>query len=150
MRPQRAQPDWEMSYRPRLTPMLAWAAAVLIMAVGVAIALTLRLESTGPTLRAADQVAMVGIAGVLAGVALLLTRPRIKAGPSGLAVRNILGWREIPWGEVVDFSFPPGKRWARVELDYDEYLPVLAIHSNDRERAVAAMEAVRGLMNRYR
>lgn len=145
-----AVPDWEVTFRPQLTARLAWAAAALIMAAGIAVALTLRLESTGPILRAADQFAMVGIAAILAATVLLLTRPRLRAGPRGLAVRNVLGYREIPWQDVVDFSFPRGKKWARVDLDYDEYLPVLAIQANDRERAVAAMEVVRDLMGRYR
>lgn len=146
----RAGSDWDLTVRPRLTPLLAWAAAAVIVAIGIAIALTLRIKSTGPILRAADQVAMVGLALILAGTVLLLIRPRLKAGPAGLAVRNVLGYRVIPWDEVVDFSFPKGKRWARVDLDYDEYVPVLAIQSNDRDRAVAAMAEVRELMKRYR
>lgn len=146
----RARPDWEVTVKPRLTPVLAWVVAGLTVTTGIAIALTLRITSTGPILRVADQVSMVGLSVVLAGAVLLLTRPRLKAGPAGLAVRNVLGYRFIPWDEVVDVSFPHGKKWARVDLDFDEYVPVLAIQANDRERAVAAMEAVRELMDRYR
>jgi len=93
---------------------------------------------------------MAGLAAVLAGAVLLLIRPRLRVGAMGLAVRNVLGYRLIPWDEVVDVSFPLGKRWARVDLAYNEYVPVLAIQSFDRERAVAAMDTVRELMDRYR
>ena len=93
---------------------------------------------------------MAGLAAALAGGVLLLTRPRLKAGAAGLAVRNVLGYRLIPWDQVIDVSFPPGKRWARVDLEHNEYIPVLAIQSLDQERAVAAMDTVRGLMSRYR
>ncbi|HTM86118.1 MAG TPA: PH domain-containing protein, partial [Mycobacterium sp.] len=56
----------------------------------------------------------------------------------------------IPWSQVVDVSFPMGKRWARLELPDDEYLPLITIQSIDKEDAVAAMRAVRALMVRYR
>lgn len=142
--------DWDVVLRPRTMPRYAYGAAALTVLVGIAIALTLRIKSTGPTLRVIDQFAMAGLAVIMAGSVLLLTRPRLKVGPVGLAVRNVVGYRLIPWEEVVDVSFPQGKRWARVDLAYNEYFPVLAIQSNDGERAVAAMETVRKLMQRYR
>jgi hypothetical protein len=145
-----ADGDWDAVFAPRRTPIYAWIAAALITSVGMAIAASLRLESTGPILRFADQIAMASLAVLLACGVLLLTRPRLKVGPAGLAVRNVLGYRLIGWDEVVDVSFPPGKRWARVDLPYNEYQPVLAIASNDGERAVAAMGAVRDLMARYK
>jgi len=74
----------------------------------------------------------------------------VRVGPSGIAVRNVLGYQLIPWSNVVDVSFPRGARWARVELPDDEYIPVMAIQAVDRERAVDAMDAVRRLLARYR
>ena len=144
-----ADGPWDAVFAPRRTPIYSWIVAVLITAVGMVIAALLRIESTGPILRFADQVAMASLAVLLACGVLLLTRPRLKVGPAGLAVRNVLGYRLIGWDEVVDVSFPPGKRWARVDLPYNEYQPVLAIASNDGDRAVAAMRAVRELMERY-
>lgn len=139
---------WDVTVRPRLTPMLARIAAVVIAVAGVVVAV-LNNRASGAYLRPVDQVAMAGIAFILAGSALLLTRPRLKVGPAGLAVRNVFEYRVIPWREVVAVSFPPGKRWARIDLDYEEYVPVLAIQVNDRQRAVEAMDAVRSLMDRY-
>ena len=43
-------------------------------------------------------------------------------------------------------SFPRGARWARVDLPDDEYIPVMAIQAVDKERAVDAMDRVRGLL----
>jgi hypothetical protein len=62
----------------------------------------------------------------------------------------VLEDRLIPWSEVVDIYFPRGKRWPRVELAAYEYVPVLAIQSADGVRAVAAMDTLRELMDRYR
>lgn len=140
--------QWDAVFTPRLMPKLAWVGAALMILAGVGVALTLREKSTGPALRTADQYAMLAMALVLAGVILLLTRPRLRVGPTGLGVRNLLEERIIPWKDVVDVSFP--KRWARVELAAYEYMPVVAIQSIDRERAVAAMDTVRELMGRYR
>ena len=144
----RSGDQWDAVFTPRLMPILAWIGAALMVLAGVGVALTLRDKSTGPALRTADQWAMLALSIVLAGVILLLTRPRLRVGPAGLGVRNLLEERIIPWSEVVGVSFP--KRWARVELAAFEYFPVVAIQSIDRERAIAAMDTVRELMGRYR
>lgn len=139
---------WDVVVKPRLMPRLAYAGAVLVVLIGLAIALTSKGNATGPALRTADQWAFLLIAVVFAGVILLLTRPRLRIGPAGLGVRNVLEERIIPWGEIVDISFP--KRWARVELAGYEYVPVVAVQSIDAERAVVAMDTMRELMGRYR
>jgi len=128
-------------------PRLAIAGAVLMILAGIGVAVTLRDESTGPALRTADQWAMLLLALLLAGVILLLTRPRLRIGAAGLGVRNVLEERVIPWNQVVGISFP--KRWARVELPGYEYVPVVAVQSVDRDRAVAAMDTLREAMDRY-
>jgi hypothetical protein len=71
-------------------------------------------------------------------------------GAAGLSVRNLLGDRLIPWSEVVGVSFPAGARWARIDLPDDEYIPLMAIQAVDKDRAVAAMDTVRELLERYR
>lgn len=141
---------WDAEFRPRLVPRLAWGVATLIALAGIVVGV-LNNRSSGAIIRAADQVAMAGLAIVLAGVIVaVLTRPRLRVGPAGLGVRNVLDERLIPWSEVIDFSFPPGRRWARVDLQAHEYVPVLAVQVADRERAVDAMDTVRELMARYR
>ncbi|HPX37534.1 MAG TPA: PH domain-containing protein [Mycobacterium sp.] len=139
--------QWDAVIRPRLMPRLAIAGAVLMILAGIGVAVTLRDESTGPALRTADQWAMLLLALLLAGVILLLTRPRLRIGAAGLGVRNVLEERVIPWNQVVGISFP--KRWARVELPGYEYVPVVAVQSVDRDRAVAAMDTLREAMDRY-
>ena len=142
--------DWDAEFRPRLAPRLAYGTAAVILLGGILAALPMKSSATGAVYRTADQVAVVGLAAVLGGaLVLLLTRPRVKAGPRGLAVRNAVDEHLIPWSEVRGISFPEGKRWARVELDYDEYLPLVAIQSVDRGHAVNAMDALRGLRDRY-
>ncbi|WP_299558821.1 PH domain-containing protein [uncultured Mycolicibacterium sp.] len=141
---------WDVEIRPHRTPVYAWIIAVVLAATGVVLGLLLKIRSTGVVFQTADQIAF-GLLGVLMGAAvLLLTRPRLRIGPDGLLVRNILGDKLIPWDDVVDVWFPPGARWARVELPADEYIPLMAIQSVDKERAIEAMDRVRAELDRYR
>jgi hypothetical protein len=142
--------DWDLEVRPHLTPYFAYGAAALILAAHVAVGVLLKIASTGVIFQTADQVAIALLGAVIAGVVLLFARPRLRIGASGVAVRNLLGYRLIPWSDVVGVSFPVGARWARVDLPDDEYVPVLAIQAVDKNRAVDAMDRVRDLVERYR
>jgi hypothetical protein len=142
--------DWDLEVRPHLTPYFAYGAAALILAVHVAVGVLLKIASTGVIFQTADQVAIALLGAVIAGVVCLFARPRLRIGASGVAVRNLLGYRLIPWSDVVGVSFPVGARWARIDLPDDEYVPVLAIQAVDKNRAVDAMDRVRDLVQRYR
>jgi hypothetical protein len=142
--------DWDLEVRPHLTPYFAYGAAALILTAHVAVGVLLKIASTGVIFQTADQVAIALLGAVIAGVVSLFARPRLRIGASGVAVRNLLGYRLIPWSDVVGVSFPVGARWARVDLPDDEYVPVLAIQAVDKNRAVEAMDRVRELVERYR
>ncbi|BBY97141.1 PH domain-containing protein [Mycolicibacterium fallax] len=141
--------DWDAEFRPRKTMYLAAAAAVLIVAIHIGVALVLKIRNTGVNFRTSDQWSFVALGLVFAGLALLFTRPRLRIGAPGVAVRNLLGEKLIPWSQVRGLRFPAGKRFARLELPADEYLPVLAIQSFDTDRAVEAMDTARDLVAKY-
>jgi hypothetical protein len=141
---------WDLEVRPHLTPYFAYAAAFLIAAAHITVGFLLKIGSSGVIFQTADQVA-IGVLGVIIGcIVLLFARPRLRVGPSGIAVRNLLAYRLIPWSDIVDVSFQDGARWARVDLPDDEYVPAMAIQAVDRQRAVDAMDQVRELVARYR
>jgi hypothetical protein len=142
--------DWDVEIRPHLTPYFAYGAAALIVVVGVVLGVLLKISSTGVVFQTADQVAIALLGVVIAGAVLLFARPRLRVGAAGVAVRNLFGYKLIPWSDVVDVSFPRGARWARVDLPDDEYIPVMAIQAVDKGRAVDAMDSVRKLLDRYR
>ncbi len=142
--------NWELEVRPHLTPYFVYAAAFLIAAAHIAVGFLLKVGSSGVVFRTADQVGIALVGITLAGLILLLARARLRAGPSGIAVRNALGYKLIPWSDVADVSFPVGARWARVDLADDEYTPVMAIQAVDKDRAVRAMDELRSLLERYR
>ncbi|WP_085974256.1 PH domain-containing protein [Mycobacterium sp. 155] len=129
--------------------MFAYAVAVILVVVHVGVGALLKMGSTGVYFQTADQVAMGLLGVILAGAVLMFTRPRLRVGAQGLAVRNLISYRLIPWADVVDVSFPQGARWARVDLPDDEYIPVMAIQAIDKGRAVEAMDQVRVLTDKY-
>jgi PH (Pleckstrin Homology) domain-containing protein len=142
--------DWDLEVRPHLTTYFAYGAAAVIVISAVAVGVLLKISSTGVIFQTADQIAMALLGVIIAGVVLLFARPRMRIGAPGVAVRNLFGYRLIPWSDVVGVTFPRGARWARVDLPDDEYVPVMAIQAVDKERAVDAMDRVRGLLVRYR
>ncbi len=142
--------DWDLEVRPHLTPYFAYGAAAVIVTAHVAVGVLLKISSTGVIFQTADQVAIALLGVVIGGVVLLFARPRLRLGAAGVAVRNLFGYKLIPWSDVIGVTFPVGARWARVDLPDDEYIPVMAIQAVDKERAVDAMDRVRGLVARYR
>lgn len=141
---------WDVELRPHRTPLFAYIAAFLIAAVHIAVGLLLKMKSSGVIFQTSDQVAIAVLGLIIAGGVLLFARPRLRVGPPGISVRNLFGYRLIPWTDVVGVSFPAGHRWARVDLPDDEYIPVMAIQAVDKDRAVEAMDTVRSLLARYR
>ena len=136
--------------RPRRARIFAYVAAFVIATTLIVVGLLLKMKSTGVFFQTADQVAMAVLGLVLAGLVLLFTRPRLLVGPTGLSVRNLFGDKLIPWEDVVGVSFPAGRRWARIDLPDDEYVPVLAIQAVDKDRAVDAMDTVRRELRSHR
>ncbi|MFE3544582.1 PH domain-containing protein [Nocardia sp. NPDC059177] len=141
--------DWDFEVRPRRAIRTAVIAAIVILVAFTAGGLLLRTGSTGVNFRFADQVAMILIGVLGAGAVLLLTRPRVRVGKRGVSVRNILGDHEYPWAYIRGASFPDRKSWARLELADDDYVPMLAIRSNDKVHAADAIERLRELGARY-
>lgn len=141
---------WDVELRAHRTPLFAYIAAFLIAAVHIAVGLLLKMKSSGVIFQTSDQVAIAVLGLIIAGGVLLFARPRLRVGPPGISVRNLFGYRLIPWSDVVGVSFPAGHRWARVDLPDDEYIPVMAIQAVDKDRAVEAMDTVRSLLARYR
>jgi hypothetical protein len=140
---------WDLEVRPRLALYYVYAVAAVTALTGIVLGLLLKMGSTGVIFQTADQVAFGVLGLVFAAVVLLFARPRLRAGARGLLVRNLFGDRLIPWSDVVGVTFPRGARWAQVDLPADEYIPVMAIQAIDKERAVDAMNRLRGLLARY-
>ncbi|MFI9502869.1 PH domain-containing protein [Nocardia sp. NPDC052566] len=146
---QPAGDDWDLEIRPHRAVLVARIVAVLLFAGFTAGGIWLRHGSTGVNFRFADQLAMIGIGMLGAAAVLLLTRPRVRVGARGVSVRNILGDNQFAWADIRGVAFPDRKSWARLELADDDYVPLLAIRSNDGERAARALDRFRELGAKY-
>lgn len=146
----RSTGEWDVVLRPRRTPLFAYVVAFVIATAGIVVGFLFNLRYTGAIIQPADQVAVASLGLIIAAAVLLLALPRIRIGPTGIAVRNVVLERLVPWNEVVGVSFPEGSRWARIDIADYEYVPVLAIQAVDGERAVDAMDTLRSLLAKYR
>jgi hypothetical protein len=133
--------------RPRRIRLVCGAAAAAVLVVFTAVGTALR----GPTgegsaaFRPGDQVAMIGL-GVLAALAILaFTRPRVEADARGIRVRNLVGGYDLPWDAVRAVRFDRGSPWASLELRDDDVVQVMAVQVIDKEYALDAVRALRGL-----
>lgn len=132
-----------LDVRPRRAAWVGVVAAVLLVAVFTTIALLLRNTPTGVFFNRSDQVSMVLLGVLLAAAALLFARPRLRTGPDGVEVRNLLGTQRFAWPLVVRVRFPDGAPWARLDLPDDEYVAVMAIQAADKQHAVTALRRLR-------
>ncbi|MFI8565848.1 PH domain-containing protein [Rhodococcus sp. NPDC078407] len=138
-----------MEVKSRKSSRYAIATAILLVVAHSTVAILLRVSPTGVYFRTADQLAMAGLGLLLGSLALVLTRPRIRVGSAGVAVRNLLSERLIEWDLVRGLSFPEGAMWARIDIPDDEFIIVMAIQSNDRDYAVDAVRKFRALERKY-
>ena len=139
----------ELEVRPRRIRWVAWILAILMFAFFASGALLVYVGSAGFNFRPADQIAMVVLGLILAGCALLFTRPRMRAGSGGIEVRATLLTRRVAWADVVAVSFPDGAQFARLDLPDDEYLVVSAIQAVDKQHAADGITRLRALQAKY-
>ena len=133
--------------RPHRVRVVAWVAAVAILAVFTAVgtALTGSTGEEGAVFRPGDQAAMIGLGICGALIALAFTRPRVRADRDGITVRNVFGDTVLPWSVVREIRFDRGHPWASLELVNDDTVSLLAVQAADKERAVVAIQGLRAL-----
>lgn len=137
--------------RPRKIRVYAWVVAVILVIGHAAVGLMLKVGGdTGLRFTLGDQIGMAVIGLILAGGALLFTRPRLRIGPDGVAVRNLLNENVYDWDLVEQFTFPHGAAFAHMELPRDEFVAIWAIQARDGEHAAEAMAEVRRLTDAYK
>lgn len=131
---------------------VAYIASAAIIVVFVAVAFTLRgrTESGKSYFHVEDQIAMILLGLVCAVAVLWFTRPRIIADRSGVRVRNLLGWVEVPWEIVSAVRFDRGSPWVAIDLMDDDVISVMAVQAADKDYAVAAVRGLRALLAQSR
>lgn len=132
--------------RPVVMSRIGYACAAIVFVAFVVVALLMRRDNAGASFGDKDQVGTVVIGLVLAGLFIMLTRPRLRADIEAVRLRAFLGgWRVVPWELVVRVEFPSNVRFARLVLPGDEALAIYAVQRMDRDRAVETMRGLRRL-----
>ena len=131
--------------------MVAWVAAVVVVIASVVLGALLQGPvGSGPaTFDTADRIGLVGLGLIGAAVLLLLARPMVEADAHGIRVRNIIGGIAVPWAVVRQIRFDRGASWATLELADDDVVGVVAVQAVDKQRAVAAVRALRACHEAY-
>lgn len=109
------------------------ALAALIVHSGAAIMLMYDVQRLGVTVEHIDQLGLIILGVVFASLFLTLTRPRLRAGHSGVEVRGFFTTRFVGWPEIWGLAFPSNARCARLELDQYEFVAVWALNRWDRK-----------------
>lgn len=140
-----AQSD-TLRVRPIIMARIGYAGAVVVLAAFIATALLQSSHNAGAHFGDSDHVGTVVIGVVLAGLFIMLTRPRLVADAHVVRLRSFLGgWREVPWNVIVRVEFPSKVRFARLVLPGEEILAIYAVQRLDRRQAVQAMHRLRAL-----
>lgn len=133
--------------RPVTLTRVCWGVVALVMTVFTAVAVLLGGGPEGDAqFQLPDQIAMVVLGALLSCGVLSLTRSRVVADAEGVRVRNVLAERLFPWAVVRAVRFDDGASWASLDLHDDDTVALLGIQSNDGERAVEAVLALRRLL----
>lgn len=133
--------------RPVVLTRVCRGVAALVLVVFVVVAVALGSATTGEArFRLPDQIAMVVLGGLIAGAVLGFTRSRVRADADGIVIRNVLGDRHLPWQVVRAVRMQDGAPWATLDLHDDDTVALLAISSNDGDRAVEAVLGLRALL----
>ncbi|MCW2679222.1 MAG: hypothetical protein JWM62_623 [Frankiales bacterium] len=133
--------------RPVTLTRVCWGVVALVMVVFTAVAVALGGGPAGAAqFRLPDQIAMVLLGALLSCGVLSLTRARVVADAEGVRVRNVVGERLFPWQVIRAVRLDDGASWASLDLQDDDTVALLGIQSNDGERSVEAVLALRRLL----
>ena len=131
---------------------IAVVSAVVVVLVFTGIALTLhgRTDSGDSYFHIEDQFAMVGLGLLAAAGILMFTRPRIVADDRGVRVRNLLGWKEIPWELISAVRFDRGSPWVAIDLRNDDVISVMAVQAVDKDYALSTVRTLRSMLAEHK
>ncbi|NLG46172.1 PH domain-containing protein [Gordonia sp. (in: high G+C Gram-positive bacteria)] len=145
-----AQADtWEFVYKPRWMRQAAWVAIAVVMVIHLTFGFLLDITYTGVNIDWWDKFSLIGVGVLICAVILFLTRSRVRVGPDGIGVLNLVSERVFTWDQMIGLEYPEKGFCARLLFPGDEHIPVMAIQARDGDAAVAAMSRIREYGQKY-
>jgi hypothetical protein len=134
-------PELPVTFRPGRTRVVLLTGAAAIFVAITAVAGQLEQLTT------AERISFILTAALLAGVLLLLARPKVVADETGVTVVNIVTRRRLEWPQILQVNLRPGDPWVFLDLSDGTSLPALGIQPGiARQRAVADARTLRALV----
>ncbi|MGW1467960.1 PH domain-containing protein [Streptomyces sp. NPDC001493] len=139
--PRTGQPALPVTFRPGLTRLVLLTIALAFLVVLTVVALM--LESLGP----GDRVTFIAFAVLVAGVLVLLARPKIVADEDGVTVVNLTRTRRLAWAQILQVNLRAGDPWLYLGLSDGTSLPALGIQPGlSKQQAVRDAGELRRLV----
>ncbi|WP_399882728.1 PH domain-containing protein [Streptomyces sp. BBFR51] len=134
-------PALPVVFRPGRTRAVLTVLAVVAFATITAVGML--LGGLGP----GERLSFVLTALLLAGVLLLMARPRLVADETGVTVINLTTKRRLAWPEILRVNLRQGDPWVFLDLSDGTSLPALGIQPGiAKQRALADARALRDLV----
>ncbi|MFF4763262.1 PH domain-containing protein [Streptomyces sp. NPDC001292] len=134
-------PALPVTFRPGRTRAVLLTAGAAIFVVITTVGLLLDQLSPG------ERVSFGFTGALLAGVLVLLARPKVVADDSGVTVVNIAGRRRLAWAEIIQVNLRPGDPWVFLNLSDGTSLAALGIQPGiGKQQAIADARALRALV----
>ncbi|MFJ4515020.1 PH domain-containing protein [Streptomyces sp. NPDC088817] len=134
-------PALPVTFRPGRTRAVLLTAGAVIFVVITTVGLLLEQLSPG------ERVSFAFTGALLAGVLVLLARPKVVADDSGVTVVNIVGRRRLEWAEIIQVNLRPGDPWVFLNLSDGTSLAALGIQPGiAKQQAIADARALRALV----
>jgi hypothetical protein len=134
-------PELPVTFRPGRTRVVLLTGAAAIFVAITAVAGQLEQLTT------AERISFILTAALLAGVLLLLARPKVVADETGVTVVNIVTRRRLEWPQILQVNLRPGDPWVFLDLSDGTSLPALGIQPGiARQRAIADARTLRALV----
>ncbi|MFE3071110.1 PH domain-containing protein [Streptomyces sp. NPDC059247] len=141
---QSSAPALPVTFRPGRTRAILLTMGTAMFVVITAVALM--LDRLGP----GERVSFVFTAAMLAGVLVLLSRPKVVADAEGITVVNITRTRRLAWAEILKVNLRPGDPWVFLDLSDGTSLPALGIQPGiAKESAIRDARALRALADSH-
>ncbi|MFI8951721.1 PH domain-containing protein [Streptomyces sp. NPDC053750] len=142
--PDNATPDLPalpVTFRPGVTRAVLTVLAVVTFVTITAVGMLLDGLGLG------ERLSFALTALLLAGVLLLLARPRVVADEAGVTVINLTNKRRLAWPEILRVNLRQGDPWVFLDLSDGTSLPVLGIQPGiARQRAIDDARTLRALV----
>jgi len=133
-------PNLPVTFRPGRTRAVLLGAGAVIFVVITTVAMLLEQLSPG------ERLSFVFTGALLAGVLLLLARPKVVADEAGVTVVNIASRRRLDWAEIIQVNLRPGDPWVFLNLSDGTSLAALGIQPGiAKQRAIEDARTLRAL-----